>query len=394
MKYAIENGIIDIAYVQEQINMKRDNELLNKHPYAITCGNDGFWRTYLPTENGKRKQIKKKNETDIKKVVIEYWKSQCNNTFKDRYDVWIERQKICGRSDNTIYKYEADYKRFFEGDSFEILDIRNITDEDISSFIRRLLSHKDIPYKALKGMFGYMKGVFDKSIIDKIIEKNPCNYVDLPMFKQFCKEPDKKTSKQRTLSSEEKCALLKKINKSDSLAKHAVELSLYTGMRVGELSALKWEDIDYNNETITICRSEKYSRISKEYYISTTKNDKIRKIPLTDNMKDVLYRTKEDEIRKGYISEFVFCDENGRIHANRISCWTRNNTLTKEFYNVKSIHAIRRTLNSNMKCMGVSTPVAAAILGHTEKVNEENYTYDTSSMTEKKKVVELAGKIS
>ena len=165
-------------------------------------------------------------------------------------------------------------------------------------------------------------------------------------------------------------------------------------MRVGELSALKWEDIDYNNETITICRSEKYSRISKEYYISTTKNDKIRKIPLTDNMKDVLYRTKEDEIRKGYISEFVFCDENGRIHANRISCWTRNNTLTKEFYNVKSIHAIRRTLNSNMKCMGVSTPVAAAILGHTEKVNEENYTYDTSSMTEKKKVVELAGKIS
>ncbi len=36
----------------------------------------------------------------------------------------------------------------------------------------------------------------------------------------------------------------------------------------------------------------------------------------------------------------------------------------------------------------------AALLGHTERVNEENYTYDVSSMAEKMKIVEAAGKIS
>jgi integrase len=69
-------------------------------------------------------------------------------------------------------------------------------------------------------------------------------------------------------------------------------------------------------------------------------------------------------------------------------------TLTKEFENAKSIHAMRRTLNSNLKCNGVSTTVAAALLGHTERVNEENYTYDVSSISEKRQMIEMAGKIS
>ena len=67
--------------------------------------------------------------------------------------------------------------------------------------------------------------------------------------------------------------------------------------------------------------------------------------------------------------------------------------ITQQQQNKKSIHAIRRTLNSNMKCAGVSGTVAASLLGHTEKVNEENYTYDVSSMEEKSKFMECAGRI-
>ena len=48
LKYAIENGIINPALVQEQIEMQKRKELLEKHPYKITCGKDGRWSTYLP----------------------------------------------------------------------------------------------------------------------------------------------------------------------------------------------------------------------------------------------------------------------------------------------------------------------------------------------------------
>ena len=54
---------------------------------------------------------------------------------------------------------------------------------------------------------------------------------------------------------------------------------------------------------------------------------------------------------------------------------------------IKSIHAIRRTFNSKLRCMGVSTVVAASMLGHTVQVNENNYTYDVASMDYKKKVM-------
>ena len=115
--------------------------------------------------------------------------------------------------------------------------------------------------------------------------------------------------------------------------------------------------------------------------------------PLTDDMARVLRKVKEFEFKNGWLGEYVFQDDRGRVYASRISDCAVNNTTTAEFHNKKSIHAVRRTLNSNMKCAGVSGTVAASLLGHTEKVNEENYTYDVSSMEEKSKFMECAGRV-
>lgn len=397
LKFAIENGMLDAALVLDKIEMRKREEILNKHPYKIWQGKNKYWHTYLPHGDG-RKLIKKKSRTDIENVVVDYWKDKSANSFKDRFFVWVDRQEKCGRTDNTISKYESDYKRFFAGDRIESMSIKDISDEDISEFIQRLLKRKEIPYRALKAMFGYMNGVFEKAIIDKVVEVNPCKYVDLPIYKQRCKEQNIKSAKERTVSDEEKKIILSKLcsgyeKDRSSIARYAVELSLYTGMRVGELSGLKWEDIDFKERTITICRSEKYNRKKKEFYISSTKNDKVRTFPLTDKIEDVIIRLQKVETKNGYLSEFVFSDDNGRVHARRISECIRNMTMTKEFEHTKSIHAIRRTFNSNLRCNGVPVTVAAALLGHTEKVNEENYTYDVSSIYEKIKIVEAAGKI-
>lgn len=270
------------------------------------------------------------------------------------------------------------------------MDIRRIDETIIISSLKEVLLEKEIPYRALTAIFGYLKGIFDKSVRDRLIDENPCKYVDLLILKKYCKCESNMTSTRRTVSREEKVKLMEKIKNSSNPVRYAVALAFCTGMRVGELAALKWSDINFNENIVTIRNSEKYNRLTKEFVISTTKNEKIRIIPLTSKMREILDVNKKEAIKNGYAGEFVFMTQKGRIHGRVISDWMRNNTSTAEFEYSKSIHAIRRTINSSMRCSGVPASIAASLLGHTEKVNEENYTYDISSMEMKDKILREA----
>ncbi len=390
MKYALDNGIIDLSSIQQNIEMKKREKILQEHPQSIWFGKDGYWHTYI-TVNEKRKAVKRKKKEDLENIIIDNYKDGDQYRFKHRYSIWIERQEKCGRSGNTIYKYHADYKRFFADTDFEKRDVRYINEEIIMEHLTEVLKNKKIPYKALKGAFGYLNGVFEKCKVDRIIKENPCDYVDLLILKKLCTEPKKKTGKERTVSSEEKVVLLRKFRDRPTVLKFAIEFSFYSGMRAGELSGLRWEDVDFQNNTIFIHSSEKLNRMTGEYTVEGTKNGKERTIPLTEEMRKVLSMTYEFEKENDWVTEFVFSNAKGRVHADRISNASTKNTSTHEFTCQKGVHAFRRTLNSNMRCNGVSATVAAAILGHSEKVNENNYTYDMSNMEAKKSCIEQAG---
>ena len=65
LKYVIDNGMIDTAYVRDIIEMQKRKEILDKHPYKIWEGKDGKWYTYLPDEENGRVLKKRKTEKDI-----------------------------------------------------------------------------------------------------------------------------------------------------------------------------------------------------------------------------------------------------------------------------------------------------------------------------------------
>lgn len=100
----------------------------------------------------------------------------------------------------------------------------------------------------------------------------------------------------------------------------------------------------------------------------------------------------EIKISNGYISEWLFSNENGRVHAPVISSCLKNK-CRQEGIEERGIHAFRRTINSKLRCNGVSATVAASLLGHTEEVNEKYYTFDVSSLEEKNKIVSKVQRI-
>ncbi len=138
-------------------------------------------------------------------------------------------------------------------------------------------------------------------------------------------------------------------------------------------------------------KSEKYNREKKEYWIGSTKNGKERYMPLTDEIINLLMRIKAVQKKYGFDSEYIFANENGRIHAPVISSCAKNK-CKQIGIPYKSIHAYRRTFSSKLKCNGVSTTVVASLLGHTEEVNEQYYTYDITEMQDKRLMVGMVTK--
>ena len=396
LQFAIENGMLDEASLLDKIEMDKRKQLLTKHKFKIWQGTNGKWYTYIEDHDKKtnRKLVKRSSRSDIESVAIEEVKRRTVDkiTFKSWYDRWVDRQMKCGRSSNTIHKYKVDYIRMFQGEDIEDMDIRDITSTYLEDFFYRRIIELKLPKQATKGIFGYVNGMYKKAIIDRVVNENPCKYVDIEYMLVNCSNERKRRMSQRIFNEDEMKAFVSVLDKhiekdTDYIQNYGVKLAIYTGMRVGEIAALKWDNVFLDERYIIVCSEEIFEQETHRMYIADhTKNGKTRTVPITDNAYDVLREVRKSQMRNGWLSDYVFANENGRIRAKAISECVRRRCRTAKIPE-KSIHSLRRTLNSKMRCNGVPVTIASSILGHSEKVNELNYTYDITSTEYKLEVM-------
>lgn len=383
-------GIINKSDVLEQLEKMKTQELLNKHTYEIWQGKDGKWRTYLPDSQKGRRLIKKTKRENVEKEIINYYKKEEQDkvkTFKDCYFHWrsVHDELV---SDNSVYRYETDYKRYFDKTKFENMEMADIKEDDITLFMLNKIRELKLCQKACKTLFWYISSVCLNALKNKVIVENPCLFLSANKFYQYCTVHERKREKV-LVSDYEMNMLFDQIyddynNQQEYIPTYAVHLAILTGMRVGEISALTWDSI-YDN-FILIEKSEKYNRKTKEYYVADTKNKKVRKFPLTDEIKSLLDKVKRVEMENGYLTKWVFSNEDGRVHAPVISSCVKNKCRQLGIEE-KGIHAFRRTLNSKMRCNNVPVVIASEIMGHTEAVNDEYYTYDITDMDTKRDII-------
>lgn len=383
-------GIINKSDVLEQLEKMKTQELLNKHTYEIWQGKDGKWRTYLPDLQKGRRLIKKTKRENVEKEIINYYKKEDQDkvkTFKDCYLHWrsVHDELV---SDNSVYRYETDYKRYFDKTKFENMEMTDIKEDDIVLFMLNKIKELKLCQKACKTLFWYISSVCLNALKNKVIVENPCLFLSANKFYQYCTVHERKREKV-LVSDYEMNMLFDQIyddynNQPEYIPTYAVHMAVLTGMRVGEISALTWDSI-YDN-FILIEKSEKYNRKTKEYYVADTKNKKVRKFPLTDEIKSLLDKVKRVEMENGYLTKWVFSNEDGRVHAPVISSCVKNKCRQLGIEE-KGIHAFRRTLNSKMRCNNVPAVVASEIMGHTESVNDEYYTYDITDMDTKRDII-------
>lgn len=392
LQFAMENGMLDVAQVQAQYVMKKRIEILERHKYKVWQGKDKKWRTYLPKQDGERQLVKRSTRESIEDVIIAFYEEGNLKkdvvTFETAYLRWRSVQDELV-SPNTVAKYKSDYRRYFEGQEFVQKEIKKITVEDIKLFVCRTIKGQGLCKEACKMLFGYISRTFESAVINKNIQKNPMDGLKVKDFYKYCQQ-SKKDAQSRLISEEDMFKLYQQFredykNIPSYIPTYAVEFASLTGMRVGEIAALTWDCIQ--DSGILVKQSEKYDRQKKVYYIDATKNEKERLFPLTKEIRELLEQVKRVEERNGFLCEWVFANENGRINAPTISSCSKNKCRQLGIPE-KGIHAYRRTLNSKIRYSGVSATVAASLMGHSEAVNNEYYTYDVTGLEEKMRIVE------
>lgn len=177
--------------------------------------------------------------------------------------------------------------------------------------------------------------------------------------------PKSKSAPMRVFSQEEQRIIENYVSSSSNLNYIGILICLYTGLRIGEVCALKWEDINFIRKTLyvrrTIQRISDYDNGGTKIIIAAPKSEhSLREIPMPYFLKEKL---SECQKRCGRESGYVL-----NIYGNPIEPRTYQyqfQRLLKEAGIEKAnFHALRHTFSARALELGFDIKTLSEILGH------------------------------
>ncbi|WP_427339610.1 tyrosine-type recombinase/integrase [Caloranaerobacter sp. DY30410] len=210
---------------------------------------------------------------------------------------------------------------------------------------------KELSGLSLQNIYGVLNSALNRAVKLRLLSDNPCKYVDRPKRDKFI---------ANVLTVEEFYQMLDSldINKyNDYIFSLALQIVLELGLRRGELAGLEWENVDFENNLITIKNNLVYSH-GKTYLVDPKTEESERTLYISDNLKNLLRNHKkvqnENKLRYGphHIKnvyngkeyDFIMTWENGK-HVHPLYYTQRFNRLLKQLNINRKIrfHDLRHT---------------------------------------------------
>lgn len=228
-----------------------------------------------------------------------------------------------------------------------------------------------------------LKQSIKEANIFEITTKNNTNKIKLPDLEGTRISAFEKWEQAKL----EKYCLNNRINKP---AYVGIIICLYTGLRIGELLALTWKDIDFDNCTISISKSEYEGKINGKIQISVdtpkTKNSN-RIIPIPKQICLILRK-----IKKKTRSIYVISTKNNKMVSIRAYQRTFERILIRLSISYRNFHALRHTFATRALEFGIDVKTVSEILGHKNPtVTLQRYAH--SLMSYKRIVMNKFGKL-
>jgi len=326
--------------------------------------------------NGKRLQkwqaikgTKKDAERELNKVLHDInsgsYIEPSKMAFSTYLDRWIKDYAKSNVTPKTLERYEGIIKKHLKPklghhplSKLKPLHIQSFYTDCLES--GNLKNQMGLSKRTVLHFHRLINAALKQAIRWELLVRNPADGVTPP-------KPDRK--EMNALSQSETATLLK------SLEGHHLHMptliAVTTGMRRGEISALKWQDVDLENKTIYVRSSLEQTKGKLRFKEPKTKKSK-RNIPLAALTVDALKTHKKEQAKQRLALGPVFsnndlvCPKEGGSPLPPDTLSTRFSAFMRTCNNIKRIrfHDLRHTHATTLLMRGVNVKVVSERLGH------------------------------
>lgn len=364
---------LDMCNVLDIIMARKRERIKKLHAYAITPANshNKYWTTYFKCENKARQLIRGKTEDELLDKLVKLYEENANLdnlTFNRLFDEWLEYKKAMTNSSNTIKRHRQHYAKYFEPSILHSMKLSAIDTFVLEMECNRIVKEFNLTRKAWVNAKTILNGMFDYAKRKKYITDN--QLMDMKITVRY-KQVVKKSGNTQTYDTDELETLNKyldmKYEETNDSVYIAVRLNFFLGLRIGELAALKPEDIVGNQ--IHVVREEvRDQEANLTYVVEHTKTNRDRFVALVPQAKKLLQKLGMD-------GAYLFERNGERLRARQIE-YVLEKYAQCQGIEPKRSHKIRKTYASRLNAFGVPIDAIREQLGHSELSTTLSYIYN------------------
>lgn len=375
--------------------------------------NNGSYQFRWTDSAGKRQYVYAKTleelrekQADILRDVLDGIRTDKKNlTINDLYDRWVKLKR--GLKENTFQNYKYMYTQFVEPNfgNRKIVDLKRT---DVRAFYNRLADDQALKVSTIDSIHTVLHQVLELGVDDDYLRHNPSDNA----LKELKQARNTDTAKRKALTLAEQERFLDYLRSQREYQKWypIFTVMLWSGMRIGETAGLVWEDVDFENDTISINKTLVYYDKGEvidgkklSYAVNTPKTEAGKRvIPMLPIVKEAFLMEKRNQEESGNkcnvvvdgYSDFIFVNRFGGVYnqATLNKALRRivrdcnfdaldNNQGSKEVVLLPPIsnHSLRHTFATRMCEARVSLKAIQTVLGHTDiRISMDVYTEATS----------------